>query len=64
MLLASNLLTYTFAYFYKSIKWQNKDKAVISTKTKLNPLEGLDKDWKNLEWFWIRMFHYTKKKQY
>lgn len=43
MLLANSLLSCVRVYFYKSIKYENiKTKAVISMKTKLNPLEGLD----------------------
>lgn len=42
MLLASNLLSYMFTYIHKLIKCENKDKAVISKKTKLILSEGLD----------------------
>lgn len=44
MILVSSLLSCVLIYFYKSIKYENiKTKAVIAMKTKLNPLECLNK---------------------
>lgn len=69
MLLANSLLSCVRVYFYKSIKYENiKTKTVISMKTKLNPLKGLDEELEksrmtlNLESFPMPTFLFTRKK--